>query len=167
MPAGQMRRMKQCGSRRLKSFMWQWINQESRSRLNRIIATEMAKLLDCACLFWRFGCDDMSLCARNQSTSRMKKRQKGQPHSTTLARGSHNQRNTEAFAPCGSAATVPIEISSGCPQKVRRRQEPTIQMTLARGRRPLFHQLGKEARHRERPNRKRADSSLSSCRLRR
>ncbi len=48
--------------------MWQWTSQESRSRLNRIIATEMAKLLDCACLFWRFGCEDLALCARNHST---------------------------------------------------------------------------------------------------
>src|SRR6266550_975059 len=110
----------------------------------------MAKLLDCACLFWRFGCNDMSLRARNHSTladekgaegtaalhdasarfaqprkwrsfwtapvfsgalaamichcaretiapSRMKKGQKGQPHSTTLARGLRSRGNGEAF----------------------------------------------------------------------
>src|SRR5438445_10542991 len=66
----------------------------------------MPKLLDCACLFWRFVCDDMSLCARNHSTARMKKRQKGQPHATTLARGLHSHQNGEAFAPCGIGGYV-------------------------------------------------------------
>ena len=45
---------------------------------------QMAKLLECACLFWRFGVNDKSVCARNHNMPRRKKRQKG---SRTLPRG--------------------------------------------------------------------------------
>src|SRR6266404_1514962 len=106
MPGGPMRLTKQCGSRRLRLFMWQWTRQESRSRLNRIIATEMAELLDCAGLFWRFECEDRSLCARTHSTLADEKAAEGQPHSTTLARGSHKPPKWRSFwtAPVFSGA---------------------------------------------------------------
>src|SRR6266852_3732876 len=61
------------------------------------MSMEIAKFLDCACLFWRFGHDAVPVRARNHNLPSMKKRQKGQPHSTTLARGSHEHGNCEVF----------------------------------------------------------------------
>src|SRR5438876_5167645 len=57
----------------------------------------MAKLLECACLFWRFL--SPRRCRGAEITARCKaKRQKRQPHSTTLARGSQTPlENGEAF----------------------------------------------------------------------
>jgi len=63
----------------------QQLKKEGKPQAERALGR--AKLLDCACLCWRFSLPP----------SAKQKRQKGQPHSKTLPRGREAVWNGEAF----------------------------------------------------------------------